>query len=88
MQLPVVRVLEGKCVVRPSADASIVTTVKKSTGKCHAAVVRVIQQENHARMRLVKGVQDVRVIQMDGLVPVYVHVKNVETNMEYGSLAV
>ena len=94
MQLPVVRVLEGKCVVRPSADASIVTTVKRSTGKCHAAVVRVIgqtsrtQKENHARMRLVKGGQDVRVIQMDSLVPVYVHAKNVETNMEYESLVV
>ena len=57
------------------------------------AVVRVsqtsrTQKENHARMRLVKRGQDVRVIQMDSLVPVYVHAKNVETNMEYESLVV
>ena len=93
MQIPVVHVLEGKCVVRPSADASIATTRKRLTGKCYAAVVRVsqtsrTQKENHTRMSLVKGGQDVLVIQMDSLVPVYVHAKNVETNMEYESLVV
>ena len=87
MQIPVVHVLERKCVVRPSADASIATTRKRSPGKCYAAVVRVsqtsrTQKENHTRMSLVKGGQDVLVIQMHSLVPVYVHAKNVETNME------
>ena len=79
--------LEGKCVVRPSADASIATTTRRSIGRCLAAAVREspttkTQKENHARMSPVKGGQNVRAIQMDSLVPIYVHVKNVETNME------
>ena len=51
---------------------------------CHAAVVRALHltnrtlKENHARMSLVKDGQDVLAIPMDDLVPIYVHVINVE----------
>ena len=57
---PVVQVSERKYVARPSANASIVTTIRGSRINCHTAVVRALHltnrtlKENHARMSLVK----------------------------------
>jgi len=77
--------LEGKCVARPNADASIATTARRLIRKCHAAAVKAsptsrTRKKNRVWMSLVKGGRDVRATQMDSFVPVHVHAKNVETN--------